>query len=486
MGAETEEYDLTPIFYPKSLAVIGLSRRDYTHPGNTTFSKNYLEMKVKTYGVSPTAQEVDGYKTFPSIDKLPEIPDLAVFCVSAKNCLEAVTHAAEFGVKGGIIIGGGFAETGKEGREIQDQIVKVATDHHMPLIGPNCVGVYSPPIVDTIFLPTERIVKPKEGNVAFISQSGGVLLDQFFLSCYERDIGVSSAVSIGNKAMIKETHLLKYFEKDPKTNVIALYLEGFEPGEGREFVQIAKKSKKDIVVYMGGNSQEGKIAATSHTGSLAGNMEIMMAAFRQHTIVVPKTELEVKNFIKVYSVLSNPFRRYTTMSVQGDNIAVLSVSGGHGVMCADILGRYNLKLSKFSEEQKAQMQFLLNPTAARIAGLNNPIDLTGACEEDDLVKILEYLLQQMNVSLIILLLLPYPPQISMHLGRKVTQISGRYTKPIVTFLPWTAKYDLLRTSLEINYIPCAHTVEEAVMMANAIVEKGKGGIRKKFNWAPHD
>jgi hypothetical protein len=84
--------------------------------------------------------------------------------------------------------------------------------------------------------------------------------------------------------------------------------------------------------------------------------------------------------------------------------------------------------------------------------------------------------------MIILLLLPYPPQYSMNIGRKVTQISGKYTKPIVTFIPWTNKYDMLRTSLEINYIPCAHTVEEAVMMAAAIVEKGHGGIRKKFNW----
>jgi acetyltransferase len=482
MAAESEKYDLTPLFYPKSMVVVGLSRRDYTHPGNTTFSKNYLEMKVKTYGISPTMTDVDGYKTHTAINKLPEVPDLAVFCISAKNVYDSVKEAAEFGIKGGIIIGGGFAETGKEGKALQDRLVQLCVDKKFPIIGPNCVGVYSPPIVDTIFLPTERIVKPKEGNVGFISQSGGVLLDQFFLSCYERDIGVSSAISIGNKAMIKETHIMEFFEKDPKTNVIALYIEGFEPNEGREFVQIAKKSKKDIVVYMGGRSLSGKVAAHSHTGSLAGNMEIMTGAFKQHSIIVPQTELEVKNFLKVYSVLSNPFRKFTTMGVQSDKIAIITVSGGHGVMAADILEKYNLGLSEFTQEQKQQMEFLLNPTAARIAGLNNPIDLTGASEEEDLVKILDYLLQQLNVSLIILLLLPYPPQFSMHIGRKITQISGKYTKPIVTFLPWTPKYDLLRTSLELNYIPCAHTVEEAVMMAYAIIEKGKGGIRKKFNW----
>lgn len=482
MESTSEDYDLNPIFTPKSLVVVGLSRRDYSHPGNTTFIKNYMEMEVKTFGISATATEVQGIKTYPSFAQLPEVPDLAVFCLSSKNVLDSVKEAGEIGVKGGIIIGGGFAETGQEGKILQDQIVKVCEDHHMPIIGPNCVGVYSPPLVDTIFLPSERIVKPKPGNCAFISQSGGVLLDQFFLACHERDIGVSSAVSIGNKAMIKETHLLKYFEKDPRTSVVTFYIEGFNQGEGREFVELARTSKKDIVVYLGGKSQSGKVAAASHTGSLAGNGEIMHAAFRQYSIMVPQTELELQNYIKVYSTLSNKYRRYSTMSVNGDNVAIITVSGGHGVIAADLLEQYNLRLARFSPEQRKEMEFLLNPVAARIAGLNNPIDLTGASDEEDLTKLLEYLLQQPNVSLIILLLLPYPPQFSMHVGRRITQISGKYMKPIVTFIPWTPKYDLIRTSLELYHIPCAHTVEEATMMAAAIVEKGKGGIRKKMNW----
>jgi acyl-CoA synthetase (NDP forming) len=482
MGKPDENWDLTPLVYPKSIVIVGLSRRNFNHPGNTTFIKNQMEMTVKAYGVSPNTDEEQGFHIYPSIKSLPEIPDLAVICVNAQHTFEAIKEAANFGVKSAIVIGGGFAETGENGKKLQDEMVQICRDFHMPMIGPNCIGVFSPPIVDTIFLPTERIIKPRQGNVAIVSQSGGVVLDQFFLSCVERNIGVSSAISIGNKAMIKETHLLKFFEKDPRTDIIAFYLEGFEPEEGREFIEIAQQSKKDIVVYMGGKSDAGKLAAGSHTASIASNAAIMEGAFKQYSIIQAYSELEVKNYLKVLSMLSNPHRRFTTMAMKGENIAVLTVSGGHGVLCVDLLEKYQLKLAKFSNEQKQQMELLLNPNAAKIASFNNPIDVTGACQEEDIVNLLDYLLTQLNVDLIIMLLLPYPPQISMHLGRQILKISSKWTKPIITFVPWTEKYDLIRNSLEINFIPCAHTVEESVMMASAIRLKGLGGIRRKMNW----
>ena len=179
-------------------------------------------------------------------------------------------------------------------------------------------------------------------------------------------------------------------------------------------------------------------------------------------------------------MIAHPYRKFSTMSVSPDKIAILSVSGGHGVICADLLEHYGMKLTKFSQTQIEQMKLLMNPTAASIAGFNNPIDVTGAVIEEDIVNLLEYLLYQDNVSLIIMLLLPYPPQISMHLGRKIIKISNKYSKPIVTFVPWTEKYNLLRESLELNHIPCGHTVEDAVQMARAIILKGQAGIRKKF------
>ena len=475
------EFDLTPIFRPKSAVVIGLSQKNPYHPGNAMFTKNLMEMEVKTYGVAPKYKEIEGHKIYNKINALPEIPDLAVLAVSSRISLSVIKEAAEFGIRGAIIVGGGFGETGKEGKKIQDEIVKVCKDYDMPFIGPNCVGVYSPPILDTLFLPSERMTKPKSGNVAVISQSGGVLVDQFFINCAEREIGISTAVSVGNKAMINETHLINYFEKDPNTDVIALYLEGFHVGDGRKFCINARKSKKDIVVYSGGRTSAGKTAAGSHTGSLAANNLIMAGAFKQYSVINPETEIELKNTLKVYSMLANPFRNYSTMSIHGDKIAILSVSGGHGVLCADLLEKYNLSLTKFTEKQKDDVGFLLNPSASKIAGLNNPIDITGSGGNEDIVNILEYLLNQNNIEMVLILLVPQVPQLSMSLGREIVNLGNKYKKPIIGYVPWTLKFSLIREALELNHIPCGNTIEEAVQMAAAIKQKGEGGIRKKFS-----
>ncbi|TFH27484.1 MAG: hypothetical protein E4G98_06105 [Promethearchaeota archaeon] len=476
------KFDLSPIFRPKSTVIIGLSTRNPDHPGNAMFSKNLMEMKTKAYGIAPKAQEVDGHAVYNSLSALPEVPDLAVVALSAQHTLPVITELAEFGVKGAVIIGGGFGETGKEGKKMQDAIVKVCLDHNMPFLGPNCIGVYSPPIVDTFFLPSERMVKPKQGNVAIISQSGGVLVDQFFINCKERDIGISTAVSIGNKAMVNEAMLLNYFEKDSNTDVMAFYLEGFHEGGGRKFCEIARKSRKDVVVYSGGISKAGKVAAGSHTGSLASNASILQGAYKQFSIINPTTEQNLTNVLKIYSMLANPFRKYSTMAIHRDKVSVLSVSGGHGVICSDLMEKYGLSLTKLSARQKEDIGFLLNPVAYRIAGLNNPIDITGSGTDADIVNILEYLLNAKNVEIILCLLVPQVPQLTMRLGRAIMQIGSKYKKPIIAYVPWTPKYDLIRDALELNYIPCAHTIEETIQMAAALILKGEGGLRKKMSF----
>lgn len=480
---DTIDYDLTPIFRPKSMVVIGMSSRSTSHPGNAIFTKNLTHMKTKAYGISPTAKEIDGYKVYPSLDALPEVPDLAVIAVSARYTKKALMDAAEFGIPGAVLIGGGFAETGKEGKKLQNDLVKIAIDHHMPFIGPNCVGVYSPPIVDTLFLPSERMVRPKPGNVAVISQSGGVLVDQFFINCYERDIGISTAVSIGNKAMVNEAMLLKYFEKDPNTAVIAFYLEGFHQGDGRRFCEAARNSRKDVVVYSGGISSAGKLAAGSHTGSLAANGSVMRGAFKQYSVINPATEQNLKNTLKVYSRMANPFRKYSTMTLKGNKIAVLTISGGHGVLCVDLMEKYDLKLATLSDRQKEDISFLLNPVASRIAGVDNPIDITGSGEDEDVVNILEYLLNASNIEMILTLLVPQVPQISMKLGRAIVNLGNKYSKPIIAYVPWTRKFDLIRDALELHHIPCGNSIEEAIQMAAALKLKGFGGIRKKFAYS---
>ena len=208
------------------------------------------------------------------------------------------------------------------------------------------------------------------------------------------------------------------------------------------------------------------------------NGAIMRGAFKQYSIINPSTELELKNTLKMYSILANPYRKYSSMAIRGDKIAVLTVSGGHGVLCSDLLEKYGLGLAKFSEKQKEDISYLLNPVASRIAGLDNPVDITGSGTDEDIAIILEYLLSAPKSEMIITLLVPQVPQLTMNLGRAIYKVGNKYSKPIISYVPWIAKYALIRDALELQYIPCAHTIEEAVQMANALKLKGEGGIRK--------
>ena len=230
--------DLEKLFRPKSMAVVGISKKNPLSPGRIVLLKNEFEMDVDVYGIYPSGGEIEGIKLYERLDKLPIIPDLLVIAVGPDDTLEYIKECGDLGIPTSVIIGGGFAEIGGKGKKRQEQLEKIAFENDIAVLGPNCLGVYAPPIVDTIFLPTERITRPPKGSVALISQSGGVLVDQFFVKFNERNIGVSTAVSIGNRAVVDEVMLLEYFSQvDQETSNIAFYLEGFKEGKAREFLQ---------------------------------------------------------------------------------------------------------------------------------------------------------------------------------------------------------------------------------------------------------
>ena len=280
--------DLEKLFKPKSMAVVGISKRNPLSPGRIVLLKNEFEMNVEVFGIYPTGGDIEGIQLYERLDKLPKIPDLLVIAVGPDDTLGYIQDCADLGIPSSVIISGGFAEVGGKGKKRQQILEKIAFDNNIAVLGPNCIGVYAPPLVDTIFLPTERITRPPKGSVALISQSGGVLVDQFFNKFKERNIGVSTAVSIGNRAVVDETMLLEYFSKvDKETTNIAFYLEGFKEGRARRFLQLAKESEDTVVTFFGGKTREGKVATQSHTASLAGNYKILSAALRQYQIIQP-------------------------------------------------------------------------------------------------------------------------------------------------------------------------------------------------------
>ena len=464
--------ELEKLFKPKSIAVVGISKKNSLSPGRIILLKNEFEMNVKVYGIYPTGGEIEGIQLYERLDKLPEIPDLLVIAVNADDTLGYMQDCADLDIPASVIIGGGFAEVGGDGVERQKKLEKIAFDNDIAVLGPNCLGVYAPPLVDTIFLPTERLTKPPKGSVALISQSGGVLVDQFFNKFYERNIGVSTAVSIGNRAVVDESMLLEYFTRvDKDTTNIAFYLEGFKEGKAKKFAQLVKESEDTVIVFYGGKTKEGKVATKSHTASLAGNYEIIYNALRQNFVIQPHSERELLTCLKVYDVLSkrrNPFGKNV---VTFGNVVIVSGSGGHGVIASDMLRKYGLNAVQLTDEEKEDLKSLTNPTARVIASFNNPIDLTGSVLDTDIENVVRYLSDIERIECIILLILPYPPNISFQVGRRIANVVLSKRKPVVCFIPYIPKYSLIIESLELANIPVFHSIKEAVQAVSALKQR---------------
>jgi acyl-CoA synthetase (NDP forming) len=448
--------DLAPIFKPRTMAVIGVSLSNDTHPANVVFNKNNLRQNVTVFPVNPRGGELRGERVYTSVAEIQSEVDLAVIATKAELVPQVLEECIRSKVKGAMVISGGFAEAGFG--DLQTKIVTLARDADFPFIGPNCLGVYAPPYVDTFFIPSERLVKPAKGGVALVSQSGGILVDQM-IKCAAEGVGVSTAVSIGNKALIKEKELLTYFLDDPETSVITFYIEGFDKGEGREFVRLAANAPKPVIVLKSGKTGAGTKAVSSHTASMAGDYNVFSSAMSQFGIVEAKDEFELVSFAEALSCYQAPM---------GGRIAVVTGSGGHGALATDACILHGLAVQGFSREIQEEMRSLVAPAIRDIASFSNPIDLTGSSTDEDFVAVSRFLSRREEVDCVMVLLLPYLPRVTMDLGAKLALLCQQEKKPLIAYVPHVEKYSMLVEGFMEHGIPVAHSVEDAIHMAEAM------------------
>ena len=292
------------IFNPASIAVIGASDdpRKYGHE----ILKNLIEggFPGVLYPINPKTARILGLNCYKNVKEIPEPVDLAVVIVPAKIVAQAVQECGEHGIKGAIVISGGFSEAGPQGEELQKRLAKVAALHGVRLVGPNCQGVNNPyhPMCATWPLLTRK------GRVAVISQSGTVgaaMLDWF----QEDELGVSGFVGLGNRADINEVDLLEHYESDPNTKVIACYLEGLK--EPERFRHTLETITKPLVMLKSGRTPRGRIAAESHTKSLAGADAIYSSLLERYGICRAKPS---KSFMIFQKPLHISNRRQETGS----------------------------------------------------------------------------------------------------------------------------------------------------------------------------
>lgn len=448
-------------FSPKNVAIIGASH--VKGKIGYTILENLIRIKYegKVFPVNPNVDEILGLKVFPSVKKIPDDIDLAVIAVPAKIVPKVLKECVEKKVKGVIIVSGGFSETGKEGKKLEEKLKKIIKGTKTRILGPNCLGVMDTYTkLDTLFLPLEKFIRPKEGNIGFISQSGAVGLSTLDIFS-EEQIGVSKFIAYENALDIDESDCLEFLGKDEKTKIILLFLEGVK--NGKKFLETAKKVSKlkPIIVLKGGKTEKGKKAAISHTGSLAGSAKIYSSVFKQVGIIEASTHEEFIDFAKAFS---QPLPK-------GNRIAIVTDGGGFGVLACDEAERQGIELPEPSEELKK----IFRKKFPEHVILSNPIDLTGDANTERYKIVLEECLKSKEFDGIIAITLFQVPTLERDVIDVIISLK-KYGKPILCCAAG-GKFTLeLSRILEKNGIPVYTSPERVVKAMAALINYSKRRI----------
>ena len=398
---------LRPFFEARSVAVVGASRRRGSIGGE--LFRNILggELTGVAYPVNRAGEAVAGVRAYRSVDEIPDTIDLAVVALPAEHVLEAAEQVLRAGVRALVVISAGFAEVGAEGRERQERLLALVRASGGRLIGPNCLGIA---VASTGLNATFAASFAPSGNIGFSSQSGALAI-AVLQAADARGLGLSSFVSIGNKADVSSNDLLEWWEDDPATHVILLYLESF--GNPRRFGQLARRvaRRKPILALKSGTTSIGQRAASSHTAALAGSDAAVEALFHQAG-VIRATSLE--ELIDVATLLSSQ------PEPEGRRVAVLTNAGGLGILCADACDAAGLELPELSEETREILVALLSAEAS----LANPVDMLGGATPQTYADALRPLLRDPHVDAVITLFVPTVTALADDVAQAIDEVAA--------------------------------------------------------------
>jgi acetyl coenzyme A synthetase (ADP forming)-like protein len=377
---------------PRSVAVIGAGRKRKTIGGEVFHNLMDGGFNGPVYPVNPGAEVVQSVRAYKSILDIPGPVDLAVIVVPAKLTLQAARECAEKGVHGMVVITAGFGETGPAGKELQKELLGIAREAGIRVIGPNCMGVintHDDVRMNATFSPNA----PIQGNVGFLSQSGalGLAVIEYANTL---NLGLSTFISVGNKADLSGNDFIQYWADDPATDVIALYLESL--GNPRKFARITRRvgRQKPILAVKSGRSSAGARATSSHTGALLGASDVTVdALFKQAGVIRTDT---LGEFFDVATLLANQPRP------KGNRVAILTNGGGPGILCADACEADGLIVPQVPDELKAKLAEFLPADA----GLNNPVDMIAAAPGESYRKALKLLAEWDGIDAVIILYVP--------------------------------------------------------------------------------
>jgi acetyltransferase len=442
---------LDAILRPKSVAVIGASTRRGAIGREIVHNLITGDFHGKLFPVNPKADYIHSIKAYPSILDVPDPVDLAIVVVPAAAVAEVVEECGRKGVKGLVVISAGFREVGPEGAERQRELVEICVRHGMRIVGPNCLGVFNaePDVsLNATFAPG----LPLSGPVGFVSQSGALGI-AIWMEMQKRSVGFSQFASIGNKADVTGNDLVEYWENDPATKIIALYIESF--GNPRRFTQLARRITrvKPIIMVKSGRTEAGARAASSHTGALSGLDRASDALIRQTGVIRARTIDDMMALILAFSRCPLP---------KGRRVAVLTNAGGPGIMATDALVGHGMELAAISEETRAELQKRLPAEAS----VSNPVDMIASADTETFRACLEILLRSDDVDIAIVAFVPPIMVNPMDVVRAIARTWRGVDKPVFMVLMAEEQY-YLRIPQEIPDAPPIYRYPETAAFAAA-------------------
>ncbi|MFC1755858.1 acetate--CoA ligase family protein [Patescibacteria group bacterium] len=419
--------DLATFFYPKSVAIIGASRSP--EKLGAIILKNIKESGFtgSIYPVNPNAKEIDGLQAYADLPSVPEAPELIIIAIPACQVVEVLKQAGQKGSKNVVVLSAGFKEVGEEGQKLEKQLVEVAKEHEINLLGPNCLGFINNfhPINATFGEPVKET-----GNLRFITQSGAIA-SGLFDWCNATGLGLSEFVTLGNKAGLNENDILEYFYNQDQNTLtnhngeglsnlspIGLYLESI--ADGCKFLDITKKITKTnpIFIIKPGKTEAAAKAMQSHTGAIAGADNVLDAVLKQAGVVRCQTLEDFFDLSRAFAWENLP---------DGRRVAVVSNAGGPAVISADAVIHEGLELAEFDEATKNKLEEAL----PRSASIVNPVDVLGDALADRFSESLDAVLQTDTVDALIVIL---TPQIMTQIGdtaETIGEMSKKHNKPIL-------------------------------------------------------
>jgi acetate---CoA ligase (ADP-forming) len=416
---------------PGSIAVIGASRDPSSIGGQLFHNLLMTGFGGPVYPVNAKAEVVHSVPAYPSIEDVPGPVELAFVVVPAPFVLDVAEQCGRKGVRALVVISSGFSEVGGDGVERQHRLVEICRDNGMRLIGPNCMGVVNT-AADVNLNGTFATVYPPAGRVGFLSQSGalGLAVMQY---ASDIDLGLSSFVSVGNKADISSNDLLAYWDTDPGTDLMLLYLESF--GNPRRFSRLARDvaRRKPIVVVKSGRSSAGQRAAASHTGALlAASDATVDALFRQSGVIRTDTLGEM---FDVAALLANQ------PVPPGDRVAIVTNAGGLGILCADTCEANGLHVEALSEATTFKLREFLPGQAS----VGNPVDLIASATAEDYGRTIRVVADDPGVDAMIVIYIPpqvrFATEIERAIAGAIHDVAGRIPIAMTYMTPTRERRD---------------------------------------------